>query len=53
METYINICKIDSQWYLQYDSGNSNQCSVKPRGVQRGGQWERVLRGRRHMYTYD
>ena len=32
METYITICKIDSQWglaiYFTYDSGNSNRGSV-------------------------
>ena len=28
METYINICKIDSQCNLLYGSGNSNRDSV-------------------------
>ena len=28
METYITICKIDSQWELLYDSGNSNRGSI-------------------------
>ena len=28
METYITICKIDSQWNLLYVSGNSNRGSV-------------------------
>ena len=28
METYITICKIDSQWNLLYGSGNSNRNSA-------------------------
>ena len=28
METYITICKLDSQWNLLYGSGNSNRGSV-------------------------
>ena len=28
METYITICKIDSQWELLYGLGNSNRGSV-------------------------
>ena len=28
METYITICKIDSQWNFLYVSGNSNRGSV-------------------------
>ena len=28
METYIIICKIDSQWEFAYGSGNSNRGSV-------------------------
>ena len=28
METYITICKIDSQWEFGYVSGNSNKSSV-------------------------
>ena len=28
MEAYVTICKIDSQWELLYDSGNSNRGSV-------------------------
>ena len=36
METYITICKIDSQRNLLYGSGNSNRDSVSPRGV----SWE-------------
>ena len=27
METYITLCKIDSQWGLLYGSGNSNRGS--------------------------
>ena len=28
METYIAICKIDSQWEFVYGSGNSNRGTV-------------------------
>ena len=28
METYVTICKIDSQWEFLYGSGNSNRGSV-------------------------
>ena len=28
METYIIICKLDSQWNVLYGSGNSNRGSV-------------------------
>ena len=34
METYITICKIDSQRELLYGSGNSNRGSVS---IERGG----------------
>ena len=28
MEAYVTICKVESQWELLYDSGNSNRGSV-------------------------
>ena len=34
METYIAICKIDSQWEFLYGSGHSDRGSVS---TQRGG----------------
>ena len=40
METYITICKIDSQRELLYGSGNSNRALYQPRGVGWGGRWE-------------
>ena len=50
METYIAICKIDSQqesvvWLRKPKQG---LC----RGVGRGGRWEGVSKGRGDMYTY-
>ena len=48
METYITLCKIDSQWGLLYGSGNSNRGSES---TQRSGmgremkgsfKWERI-----------
>ena len=53
METYITICKIDSQqefavWLRKLKTGILDQ----PRGVGWGGRWERVSKGRGHMYTY-
>ena len=51
-ETYIAICKIDSQQELLYDSGNSHRGSASARGVGWGGRWEGGLTGRVYMYTY-
>jgi len=42
METYYNTYKIDSQWNLLYDSGNSNGSCVT---IYKGGM-ERVIGGR-------
>ena len=45
METYITICKIDSQWDLLYGSGNSNRGSVSSSrgemGREMGGRFKR------------
>ena len=48
IETYITICKIDSQrefavWLRKLNRG---------RGVGWGGRWEGGLKGRVYMYTY-
>ena len=53
METYITVCKIDSQqefavWLRKLKTGAVYQ----PRGVRWGGRWEGGSRGRRYMYTY-
>ena len=39
METYISICKIESQREFVYVSGNS-QGLYQPKGVGWGGRWE-------------
>ena len=52
MDTYITICKIDSQWEFAVGSGNSNRGSYQPRGVGWGGTWEGGSKGRGYMYTY-
>ena len=51
VETYITICKIDSQWEFA-GSGNANRGLYQPRGVGWGWRWERVSKGRGYMYTY-
>ena len=51
METYITICKIDSQWEFAVWLRKLKQALYQPRGVGWGGRWEGCLRGRRHMYT--
>ena len=52
METYITVCRIDSQRNLPYGSENSNRASVSIRGVGWGGRWEGVSKQRGYMYTY-
>ena len=48
METYIIICKIDSQWEFALWLRKLNQ----PRGVGWGGRWVGSSQGRGYMYTY-
>ena len=53
METYIGMCKIDSQRGIccmaqETQTGALNQ----PRGVGWGGRWEKVSKGRGYMYSY-
>ena len=53
METYITICKIDSQqefvvWLKKLKQGLCYQ----PRGMERGGKREGSSKGRGYMYTY-
>ena len=50
METYIAICKINSQW--EFAQETQTGALYQPRGVGWGGRWERSSNGRRYMYTY-
>ena len=50
METYITICKIDSQWEFAVWLRKLKQ---GPRVVGWGGIWEGVSKGRGYMYTYS
>ena len=52
METYITICKIDSQWELAVWLRKLKQGFCIKRGVGWGGRWEGVPKGKRYMYTY-
>ena len=60
METYITICKIDSQWAFavwlrklkQGAQETQTGALYQPRGVRWGGRWEGVSNGRGYMYTY-
>ena len=51
IETYITICKIDSQRNFLHDSRNSNKGSVSLQRDGMGGRWEGSSRGRGHMYS--
>ena len=51
METYITICKIDSQWKFAVWLRNLKQGLCKPRGVEWGGRLEGGSKGRGYMYT--
>ena len=51
METYITVCKIDSQREFLAQETQTG-ASYQPRGVGWGGRWEGGLRGRGHMYIY-
>ena len=52
METYITICKIDSQWEFAVWLRKLKQALYQPRGVGWGGRWEGGSKGRGYMYTY-
>ena len=54
METYITICKIDSQWDSLYCMAQETQTGAlyQPRELGCGGRWEGGSKGRGHMYTY-
>ena len=53
METYITVCKIDSQWEfaLWLQKLKQGLC-YQPRGVGCAGRWERGSKRRGYMYTY-
>ena len=53
METYITICKIDSQWEFAVAQESQTGALNQPRGVGWGGRWEGGLKGRGYMYTYE
>ena len=52
METYITICKIDSQWEFAVWLRKLKQALYQPRGVGWEGRWEGGSKGRGYMYTY-
>ena len=52
METYINICKIDSQWEFAVRLLKLKKGLCINRGVGWGGIWEGGSKGRGYMYTY-
>ena len=53
METYITICKIDSQWGICCLAQETQAGALyQPRGVGWGGRWEGDSKGRACMYTY-
>ena len=54
METYITICKIDSQWDFAVCLRGPKQglCLINLEGWDGEGDEREVQRGRGHMYTY-
>ena len=52
METYITVCKIDSQREFAVWLRKLKQGLYQPRGVEWGRKWEGVSEGRGYMYTY-
>ena len=52
METYITICKIDSQREFAYGSGNSNRGSVSTLRSEMGREGSKFQKGRDICYTY-
>ena len=51
METYITICKIDSQWEFAVWL-RKLRALYQPREVGREGRWEGASKVRAYMYTY-
>ena len=53
METYITVCKIDSQREFSGMAQETQRGALyQPRGVGWGGTWEGGSTGRGHMCTY-
>ena len=53
METYITICKTDSQQGICCVARETQTGALyQPRGVGRGGRWEGSSKVRGCMYTY-
>ena len=53
METYITICKTDSQWGICCMARETQSGALyQSRGVGWGGKWEGGSKGRGYMYTY-
>jgi len=52
VETYITICKIDSQREFAVCLRKLKQGLYQPRGVGWGGRWGGGSEGRGYMYTY-
>ena len=52
METYITMCKIDSQWEFAVWLRRLTGALYQPRMVGWGGKWEGGSKRRRYMYTY-
>ena len=52
VETYITMCKIDSQQEFSMAQETQTGALYQTRGVGWGGKWEGVSKGRRYMYTY-
>ena len=52
IETYITICKTDSQWEFAVWLRKLKRTLYQPREVGWGGRWEGGSEGKRYMYTY-
>ena len=53
METYITICKIDSQWEFAVRLRKvKHLLCINLEGWERGGRWEAGSKGRGYMCTY-
>ena len=52
METYITICKIDSQQEFAVWLRKLKRALYQPTGVEWGGSWEGGSKGRGYMYAY-
>ena len=52
METYITICKIDSQQEFAVWLRKLKRALYQPRGVGWGGSWEGGSKGKGYTYVY-